>query len=1609
MELAADPPAAQVFACQGVAGEVPCADIEDVYDRHDRDLAEPADGQLKHELRVPLETEVARIMREQLQARPMKMSNEEVLIPSVESLQAYTPPETFTPTTDACFLEARTASPASSLPVNAYHRDQIAALIATQQITILSAPSGSGRSSQTALIALDQPQFHAPTPKRVLHVNASPLACVNTALSIASTLGTSVGGDVVGYVLPLEAHVTQTTQLVCTTPEMVLRMMMTNKDLGDVGCVVLDDFHLLAPELEVMFAVLKTLLFRNDAMRLVVVVDAAHQALAQHLHTKVSEVHQNTSVWQVPPLEPAQPQQWIREALAYVGRGEDEAALASVTGPQNWRVCEWKAKTLSLLMDLIAARQQRQGGVLQGKVVVFLPSWGHMQVTAEEIARRNLGVPVLPLHDNIDPECGDKQAILRAVHRPGPGIILATKASGISIAGVEMVLDSGYIVELAYNYKCGLKCGDLVPISTEERARRAMFAATSAVSNPDVFHLYLAEGATGASATPVSKTDLRSVVLLVKALPSKMDVSALLGSLVEAPEPAQTEQAIDGLKQAALLSRDGGITQLGMLCATLPVPFHVTKMLFYGVAMRCLDAVLTIAAGALAPAVFTSSSEAYDSKVMFSNKTESDPIAVLHAFIALEGMNLSAQPEQEAAFCEKRHMNHVAIKAIRRIRGVLLDMLQEVQLFTGAEWQAANQHMKNQVMIKSCVGAGYYPNVLLHRGCGTDVHLSFGKKEHETETITDVLIHPYSAILSRTCPAATYAVYADAFYTTDTESGERTAAVHGVSVVDPFSLVLYSGAGAMTMAPKVGKTGQCRGWYGPEPSLAWSRATNARFFIEESLKAKQPGMSDNPAPFVVAPAEYDDTVRVEVALDNRVKLVAGKPIAELCVKMRQAVTAVTQQRILAIQDGSGKTMAALFDDQIVDMLKLSLTRITNPHQIEQKLRADYLATTGPYRCLLEPVFRTYTPGPPMHGGPGGFPPGPPGMGMPFPLHPNHGGWPPGPPGGHGAWGPGGWPSGPPGGPPGYPPQPPPVPPAVSAPPLIPDALIMSPSYQGQQPSAVEKSVIDALAKGVFDAGSRDAEIKMRLKHAANPTFAFLQPGNPLGVYYEWKLYQLAKAADKPPLPQLGQGMAVQNPQERARAEARRQYLEDQGMLRQRGGVPGGAVAPGMDMGHEASVRFVGRSEMRVAGPGQPPPVGQTHQRTELAMLFNPGDDTPHGFPAPPTPPPHPRGMPFPPPPAPGMPPGMPPPFPGPAPPYGMPRPPPGPPPGLPPSQALVEPRRVEEEEKPPRRPLTPRKVPEDYDPPQPLDPEEVAKMSEEDLLKFEADRLRAELRLHTLLQGDVTEVGEPPAELIPEKPQPELGAASAASGSSRAGAGRGLPPSVGPQTMHIGKILRGMNVSTEKGQEPPVKTVKRPSVLVGPIPSKADTKGCNLPLILAKALGEALGTRCGPTVIVGQDARIDVPSYSLEERAIKKQFFVCLGKKILIKENDRIFVPEDSVLATRLDSLRRRVKRGRGDSEDFDDNPRGGRRRRGGVRHRRDDDLPPDSPPATPVKPAAPAPAEEAKAEETKPAEVKEEKKKPAPKKGGPPPTYKCPKCKAVGEHWVKDCPLLKK
>lgn len=77
--------------------------------------------------------------------------------------------------------------------------------------------------------------------------------------------------------------------------------------------------------------------------------------------------------------------------------------------------------------------------------------------------------------------------------------------------------------------------------------------------------------------------------------PGDMPIAEFLQKAIDSPPSLVTTQAVELLKIMGALDGSEGLTELGIHLVNMPIEPKLSKMIMYGVVLKCLDPVLTIA------------------------------------------------------------------------------------------------------------------------------------------------------------------------------------------------------------------------------------------------------------------------------------------------------------------------------------------------------------------------------------------------------------------------------------------------------------------------------------------------------------------------------------------------------------------------------------------------------------------------------------------------------------------------------------------------------------------------------------------------------------------------------------------------------------------------------------------------------------------------------------------------------------------------------------------------------------------------------------------------------------------------------------------------------
>jgi ATP-dependent helicase HrpB len=402
---------------------------------------------------------------------------------------------------------------------------------------ILTAPTGSGKSTQVPQMLLDG---GALGEKQIVVLQPRRLPTRMLARWVAEVRGARLGGEV-GYQMRLDNVSSPATRICYATEGVVLRRMLADPELKDVGAIVFDEFHerhlygdlTLARALEIQ---------QSSRPDLIIIVMSA-------------------------TLDVAAVEKYLAPCATLSSEGRAYPVAVEYLPKPAANTPVWEAAVREL------TRLVREH---EGDALVFMPGAYEIARTIEA-ARAALGrdFTVLPLHGELPPKDQDA-AVARSDRRK---VVVATNVAetSLTIEGIRLVIDSGLARIPRYDPYRGINTLLIEKISRAAADQRAGRAGRTAPGH--CIRLWTAHEHTGRPAQEipeVKRLDLAEVVLTLKA-GGVVDVKNF--RWLEPPEPRALERAETLLADLGAIDAAGAITPLGRRMLAFPAHPRYARML----------------------------------------------------------------------------------------------------------------------------------------------------------------------------------------------------------------------------------------------------------------------------------------------------------------------------------------------------------------------------------------------------------------------------------------------------------------------------------------------------------------------------------------------------------------------------------------------------------------------------------------------------------------------------------------------------------------------------------------------------------------------------------------------------------------------------------------------------------------------------------------------------------------------------------------------------------------------------------------------------------------------------------------------------------------------
>ncbi len=446
------------------------------------------------------------------------------------------------------------------LPIYEIENELVARLPAIKRV-IISAPTGSGKSTQVPQMLLDRGLLGE---GQVVVLQPRRLATRMLAARVASERGVKLGAEV-GYQIRLENVSSPATKIKFVTEGILLRAMLSDPKLAPISTLIFDEFHErhLYGDITLGRALDIQMTARPDLQIIVMSATLAVEQLRAHLDPcAVLESQGRTH-----PVE-------IRH-------------LAKASDAPVWD-------------QAVEAYDELVRGGAEGDALIFMPGAYEISRTVQalEYAAAAKGCLILPLHGELNPHDQDA-AVARYDRRK---IVVATNVAetSLTIDGIRMVIDGGLARIPKYDPYRGINTllvDKISRASADQRAGRAGRTAPGVCvrlwterEHRERPHQELPE---------IKRLDLAEVILTLKA--SGIDH---VGSFrwIDPPDARSIGRALQLLSDLGALTlpsatgEEGVITPLGRRMIAFPVHPRYARMLLAGQEFGCVYQACLLAA-----------------------------------------------------------------------------------------------------------------------------------------------------------------------------------------------------------------------------------------------------------------------------------------------------------------------------------------------------------------------------------------------------------------------------------------------------------------------------------------------------------------------------------------------------------------------------------------------------------------------------------------------------------------------------------------------------------------------------------------------------------------------------------------------------------------------------------------------------------------------------------------------------------------------------------------------------------------------------------------------------------------------------------------------------
>ena len=579
-------------------------------------------------------------------------------------------------------------------------------LFDSQQLMILCGETGSGKSTQTPALILEN-ELSAGRDCKILCTQPRRISAMSLASRVSEELGEQKNDlgtmrSLVGYAIRLESKQSAATRLTYATTGVAMRLLEKQDDLANINVLLIDEVHERNIDSDFLLIVLRRLLPRRPDLKVVLMsatIDA--EKFSAYLnHCPILMVPGRLFSVQTMFLEDAIEATNTLATQQNMGMGDYEEIFdddddVSDAHSHLQNLNGYSEKTISTLKRLneyridfglitkvaVAISSQPELSRYSKAILIFMPGIAeirrlHQVMTSYPQFQKGWLFHIL--HSTISTE--DQQAAFRV---PPPGtrkIVIATNIAetGVTIPDITAVIDTGKEKIMRFDERrqvSRLTESFVSKASSRQRqgrAARVQEGLCVKLYTRDRFERLMPDHST----PEILRLSLSETILRVK-LCALGTIETSLSEALDPPTPKNVRRAIEALKEEKVLTPSEDLTPLGRQLARLPLDIPLGKLVLNGLSFQCLDAMCTIAALLSSKSPFlttTKSTTSIDTIRRTFARGDSDLLLLYSVYEAWKTAELNSTA---GTFCQKHLLSRPTLSLIEDQKAQLLTNLFE--------------------------------------------------------------------------------------------------------------------------------------------------------------------------------------------------------------------------------------------------------------------------------------------------------------------------------------------------------------------------------------------------------------------------------------------------------------------------------------------------------------------------------------------------------------------------------------------------------------------------------------------------------------------------------------------------------------------------------------------------------------------------------------------------------------------------------------------------------------------------------------------------------------------------------------------------------------------